>query len=126
MPEDTHAARLAEENYRYLIIETAPDAPAGFVILAGYAAPVRVIELMRIMIDEPGRGSGRRAMNLTMAKVFNEDRAERLWLDVYTHNPRAHHLYQSLGFQEERRAAGLAGTLIIMAIDKQAYRALRQ
>ena len=61
----------------------------------------RSIEIMRIVVRTPGRGLGRQILEEVIRIAFEELSAHRLWLDVFEHNARAHHLYKSLGFVEE-------------------------
>jgi len=96
----THQSRLRDPDSQYWIAEKH-GAAAGHVILRGIQSPNRSIELMRIVVAEPGRGLGRRVLEAVIAKAFHELSAHRLWLDVYEHNARARHVYRSVGFVEE-------------------------
>lgn len=96
----THQSRLRDPDCQYWIAEDQ-GAAAGHVILRGIQSPSRSVELMRIVVAEPGRGLGRRVLEAVIAKVFHELSAHRLWLDVYEHNARARHVYCSVGFIEE-------------------------
>jgi len=48
-----------------------------------------------------GRGTGRRAMTLGLAEAFGSLGMNRVWLHTRDDNPRARHLYGSLGFRSE-------------------------
>jgi diamine N-acetyltransferase len=95
-----HERRLTDPDYLYNIVETAGQ-PGGYVILRGLTSPNRAVELKRIVIAEPGQGLGRRVLDAILHKVFDEFSAHRLWLDVFTGNDRARHVYRSIGFVEE-------------------------
>ncbi len=80
------------------------------------------------MIAEPGQGLGRRVLEAILHKVFDEFSAHRLWLDVFTDNDRARHLYRSIGFVEEGvlrecvRRGDLYRSLLIMSMLGSEYR----
>lgn len=59
---------------------------------------------LQIYIGETGRqgrGIGRRAMALGLAEAFGPLGLNRVWLHTRADNPRACHLYESLGFRSE-------------------------
>jgi diamine N-acetyltransferase len=120
---------LANPDCRYLLIDDGQAQASGFVILRGLAAGTGGIELKRIAVAAPGRGLGRRAMGAVMARVFGEDGAHRLWLDVFDFNARARQLYRSLGFREDgilREAVARDGRykpLILLSILDREYAA---
>ncbi|WP_414583215.1 GNAT family N-acetyltransferase [Scytonema sp. PCC 10023] len=58
-------------------------------------------DLTRIVIAQPELGYGKRALYILIKKVFEEYNAHRFWLDVFEHNQRARHVYQSVGFKKE-------------------------
>jgi diamine N-acetyltransferase len=96
----THERQLADPDCLYLLIE-AESSPAGYAILRGLASVNGSVELKRIVVAEPGKGVGRRALAAVIDKVFREFRTHRFWLDVFEDNSRARHVYRSLGFVEE-------------------------
>jgi len=96
----THQRQLSSPDCLYWIVETEAG-PAGFVILRDIHSKDRNIELQRIAIAEPGRGLGSEVLRVVMDKVFREFGAHRLWLDTYSDNTRAQHVYRSAGFSQE-------------------------
>ena len=46
-------------------------------------------------------GYGQRALRILIKKAFEKYNAHRFCLDVFEHNQRARHVYQSVGFNEE-------------------------
>jgi diamine N-acetyltransferase len=101
----------------------------GYVILRGVGEPDRSVELLRIVVAEPGRGVGRAALRLVKQLAFDEYGAHRLWLDVVPMNVGARALYASEGFAEEgvmREAARRAGgfvDLVLMSMLEREWRA---
>ena len=124
----THEQRMNDPDWLYWIAEHR-DSPAGHVILRGIQAVNHSIELMRIVVSEPGRGLGRKILEAVLSKAFDELAAHRLWLDVFEHNARARHVYRSVGFVEEgvlrecvKQQEGYA-SLVVMSILEDEYRA---
>lgn len=120
---DTHAARLADPDCRYLVVEDEEGTPRGFAILRGLASPERAIELVRVALAEPGRGTGREVLRELVGLCFGELGARRLWLDVFDDNERARRAYEAVGFREEGRSLttalrqdGSRGSLVVMAM----------
>lgn len=96
----THERQFSNPDCLYWIVET--DAgPAGFVIMRDIHSKDRNIELQRIAVAEPGRGLGSQVLRVVMEKAFREFGAHRLWLDTYSDNARAQHVYRSAGFKQE-------------------------
>lgn len=98
--ESEHRARMADPDVRYLRIEDAAGALIGFALLTGLREGAGGVRLLRIVMDAPGRGLGRQAMLAICALVFDEWGMERFWLDVFEDNPRARHVYESIGFRK--------------------------
>lgn len=128
-PEARHLRALRDPDYRYLVFE-AGGAPIGYAILAGLTSSNAAIQLVRIALDAPGGGLGRRCCRLMMAEVFDRLGAHRLHLDLFEDNRRAEHLYASLGFRREgllrdaERRGEVFRSLTLMAILAPEYRAL--
>src|SRR5690349_11924270 len=91
-----HEERLKDPDCCYAIVESE-GGPGGYVILRGLKSSNRSIELKRIAIAEPGHGVGRQVLKAIFAMAFDQFRAHRIWLDVFTDNHRARHLYRSAG-----------------------------
>ena len=124
----THERRMNDPDWLYWIVEH-PDSPAGHVILRGIQSTNHSIELMRIVVSQPGQALGREVLKATTGAVFDELAAHRLWLDVFEHNARARHVYRSVGFVEEgvlrecvKQQEGYA-SLVVMSILEDEYRA---
>jgi diamine N-acetyltransferase len=136
-PRARHAAALQEPATRHLVIAEAgaersgagEDRRLGYIILRGVGEPDRSVELLRIVVAEPGRGIGRAALRLVKQLAFDEYGANRLWLDVVPTNVGARALYAGEGFVEEgvmREAARRAGgfvDLVLMSILEREWRA---
>ena len=98
---EQHAAALAREGTRYLI-GGSPRAPqAGFAILENVDDRHEGAKLKRIAVSEPGTGFGQPFLLAVIGWVFASTPAERLWLDVFTYNERARHVYRRVGLRED-------------------------
>jgi ribosomal protein S18 acetylase RimI-like enzyme len=98
---DEHTRNLNNCDKHYYIIENPSREASGYAILSGLKSPNCSIELTRIVIAQPGLGYGKRALRIVIKKAFEKYNAHRFWLDVFEHNQRARHVYQSVGFKEE-------------------------
>jgi RimJ/RimL family protein N-acetyltransferase len=123
----THQRQLSNPDCLYWIVEN--DArPAGFVILRDIHSKDRNVELLRIVVAEPGRGLGTEVLRAVMDKVFREFGAHRLWLDTYSDNSRAQHVYRSVGFSQEgvlrecKKWGDEYRSLVLMSILESEYR----
>ena len=128
-PRETHARNLSDADMRYLLAVDQAGQNLAFVVLAGLRSAARSIELVRIVVAEPGTGVGKALLSQVIGFAFNELGANRLWLDVFDENVRARHVYLSVGFKEEgvlREAAlkcdGQLGSLVVMSILVSEYR----
>ncbi len=85
------------------------ETPVGFLI-AVVDDHSHVLELKRIVMGVKNQGFGREVIQGLMAYGFSTLGINRLWLDVFTDNPRGIHLYQSLGmvFEGTKRQAYLS------------------
>jgi diamine N-acetyltransferase len=123
----THQRQLANPDCLYWIVETE-GGPAGFVILRGIHSKDRNVELLRIIVAQPGCGLGREVLRAVMEKVFRGFGAHRLWLDTYSDNARARHVYRSVGFSEEgvmrecKKWGDEYRSLVLMSILESEYR----
>jgi diamine N-acetyltransferase len=127
-PRAVHSAALRDPQCRHLIIADDGGVRLGYAILRGIDSPDASVELLRIVVAQPGRGTGRAALRLIKRMVFLELGAHRLWLDVVPTNARGRALYRSEGFVEEgilreaaRRSSGFV-PLVVMSILEQEYR----
>lgn len=125
----THQRQLSNPDCSYWIVETKAG-PAGFVILRDIHSKDRNVELQRIAVSEPGLGLGRRILHAALKKAFDELGAHRLWLDTYSDNTRAQHVYRSVGFSQEgvmrecKKWGDEYRSLVLMSILESEYRAV--
>ncbi len=129
--EDRHRATLSSPDARYYVADSpTPGTLAAYAILRGLAEASGSLELKRLVVATPGQGLGRPILTEILALAFLTHHAHRLFLDVYDDNPRARHLYQSLGFVHEgtMRDAARRGDqyfpLHLLSILDSEYRAL--
>lgn len=126
---EEHAAAMRDPDTRYLIALDDSGKKLGYAIVRGLQSEHHSIELKRIVIQPPGRGHGRKVLQLLLKKIFDEFGAHRLWLDVFEFNLRAQHVYRSLGFQQDgtfREAIfrdGKYHSLLLISILDREYRA---
>jgi RimJ/RimL family protein N-acetyltransferase len=71
----------------------------GFVILVLDPDGLSV-EFRRIVVAEPGRGIGTRAVELVRDACKRELGRSRVWLDVFESNARARHMYEKCGYAQ--------------------------
>lgn len=122
-----HLKNLSDPDKRYLVAERAGEV-LGYVILAGLRSEHRALELVRILVVEPGLGLGREILRAVLKLAFDKLGAHRLWLDVFTDNERARRAYLNAGFQEEGilresiRQGGGFRSLVIMSLLAPEYR----
>ncbi|HTB96190.1 MAG TPA: GNAT family N-acetyltransferase [Terracidiphilus sp.] len=120
--EERHRRTLSDPDARYYVAESSNGTPTAYDILRGLAESSGSVELKRIVVNSPGHGLGRQVLAEILRIVFHDLRAHRLFLDVFDDNPRARHVYESLGFQYEglmREAAlrnGVFCSLHLMSI----------
>ena len=96
-----HLAALGRHDTRYLIGTRPGRGSEGFVILQPLNDVHEGAKLKRVVVTEPGRGVGRELLRATFDWVFAHTDNARLWLDVFTHNARARHVYRSVGLRED-------------------------
>lgn len=98
---DQHVAALAREGTRYLIGGSSRAPREGFAILENVNDPHEGAKLKRIAVSAPGTGFGRPFLGAIIGWVFASTPADRLWLDVFTYNDRARHVYRRAGMTED-------------------------
>lgn len=99
--EATHRANITDARFTYLIAErSGSGAPLGYTLLV--ASGDGRTEWRRIIVENPGKGTGKEFMQLVINRTFAAG-TNTLWLDVYEDNARAQHVYKSLGFTETHR-----------------------
>lgn len=100
-------ARLADEqgkdHYTFLICLVADERPIGEVMLADIDRVNGSAQLGIFIgeVGEWGKGYGTDAVNAIVDFGFAELRLERIWLNVWTENPRARRAYEKAGFVRE-------------------------
>jgi len=96
-----HVAALEREDTRYLVGAWPAASPEGFAILEHITDVHQGAKLRRIAVTRPGSGFGRPFTGAVVDWVFDSTDAERLWLDVFTSNERARHVYRQAGFRQD-------------------------
>jgi len=125
-----HREALGRDDEEHLLI-VVDEQPAGFALLQGVGGENRSIEIRRIVVNERGRGLGRRALELIVDRAFTRHRAHRVWLDTFTWNERAEHAYAAAGFVKEgvlREALlknGRFESLVVMSVLRGEWEARR-
>ena len=102
------------DRWHFVICLLADDRALGAIELFDYD-PRNGSAGLGIVIgapDDTGHGHGSDALRALIDFGFGELRLERIWLDVYDDNERAHRVYRRVGFVHEgtlRHAAYRAG-----------------
>ena len=73
----------------------------GEVILHDIRSPHNRMEIWKIAVAAPGKGVGRKALELAVDRCFDVHGAHRVWLDLKLYNDRARRVYEALGFVSE-------------------------
>jgi catechol 2,3-dioxygenase-like lactoylglutathione lyase family enzyme/ribosomal protein S18 acetylase RimI-like enzyme len=126
-PEEKHRAVMADKEFRYLLASDA-GGPLGFAILHETWLRPQNLYLKRIAVHDAGKGHGKHVLAALTDHVFAETPAHRFWLEVVEANPRARHVYRTLGWVEEgivREAFednGARGSFVQMSILKSDWR----
>jgi len=127
-----HQDGMRDPDKRYFVAYGTDRSLTAFAIIAGVRSPHRNIELVRVLCADPGKGVGRAVLRQVIDLAFDEIGAHRLWLDVFTDNDRARHVYRILGFKEEgvlREAVLRAGrwrSLVVMSMLESEHHAARE
>lgn len=98
---EQHAAALADEDIRHLIVEGPAGEREGYVILTGIQDRNLTINIKRLVIQTKGCGYGTSTLKLLIDWAFAHTDTHRLWLDVKDHNVRAQQVYAKAGFRLE-------------------------
>jgi RimJ/RimL family protein N-acetyltransferase len=129
--EEEHLSTLGNPDAAYIVAEDDAGETVGFAILLGLQSEHRSLELKRLVAATPGQGTGKFLLNAAAETAFVLHLAHRLWLDVFTTNGRARHVYQAFGFRTEgtlRDAIyrdGKYHSLVIMSLLAHEYYAAR-
>ena len=125
--EEKHRAVMADKEFRYLVASDASGA-LGFAILHETWLRPQNLYLKRVAVHDAGKGHGKRLLAALTDWVFAETGTHRFWLEVIEANPRARHVYHSLGWAEEGivregfEDKGARGTFVQMSILKSEWR----
>lgn len=124
--EQRHLATLTGPDARYFVSESDAGELCAFAILRGLDEGWGSIELKRIVVAAPEQGLGRKILRELIRLAFEEFGAHRFWLDVFEDNPRARHLYESLGFVFEgtlreaaRRGQNYVSMHVLSMLDRE-------
>lgn len=96
------------EKEQYTITDQE-GSPIGRIYLNEISRKLDSLQVYRIYIGDPAlrnKGYGRQALKWVLERAFIEDTFHRVYLDYYTGNDPACHLYESMGFQHEGCARG--------------------
>jgi RimJ/RimL family protein N-acetyltransferase len=127
-----HQDGMRDPDKRYFVAQGMDRSLTAFAIIAGARSPHRNVELVRVLCADPGKGVGRAVLRQVIDLAFDEIGAHRLWLDVFTDNDRARHVYRILGFKEEgvlREAVlrdGQWRSLVVMSMLESEHHAARK
>ncbi|HVK72076.1 MAG TPA: GNAT family N-acetyltransferase [Kofleriaceae bacterium] len=117
---DEHLDTLTDPDALHLVFDGPGGSPAGFMILVDLLHPARVVQLLRLVIADKGRGLGRAGVREAKRIAFEQRGAVRLWLDVKHGNTRARSLYESEGFVLQRPTDDDDPRFHILAIERSA------
>jgi RimJ/RimL family protein N-acetyltransferase len=84
-----------------ILIWEPEGRPAGYAIFCEIGHVSGRVELMRLALDEAGRGAGRAFLRALVDRAFGTHGARRVWLDCSGENLRAQKAYVGAGFVRE-------------------------
>jgi len=96
-----HLAEINDPNHFLWMIRAKDDNRIVGYGLARVDKKSNVFELRRIAMTEKGAGFGEEAMNAIIRFAFEEQNANRFWLDVYPDNHVGIKLYEKLGLHRD-------------------------
>ena len=97
------------ETEQYTIIRNDTNIPIGRIHLGSISRKLDSLEIYRIYIGDPtlrNQGYGREALKWCLDRAFKYDTFHRVYLDYYSGNDNAAHLYESMGFNHIGLARG--------------------
>lgn len=97
---EEHKSEIGSDEFLLLIIEDKEENTIGYAMVELNHKALAFL-LRRIAIAEQDKGYGEEAMKALMELCFKTMDYNRFWLDVSPDNPRAIHLYESLGLVKE-------------------------
>lgn len=97
---DRIATDQGKDYYTFVICLLADERPIGEVLLADFDRRngSALLGIFIGEVDEWGKGYGTDAVTAIVGFGFAELRLERIWLNVWTENPRALRSYEKAGF----------------------------
>lgn len=98
---EEHKKNLQSSDVMLFIAEEKETYENSAFILCSLNNSYNSFELRRIVVDSKSKGTGLELIEALMKYVFEVLRVNRLWLDVFTDNERAIHLYKKLGMVHE-------------------------
>jgi RimJ/RimL family protein N-acetyltransferase len=108
---ERHRAELLKPDVVYKSIYHNDDL-VGFLILVldpdGHS-----VEFRRIVVSDPGRGYGKRAIAIVAELCRSELGRARVWLDVFETNARARHVYEECGYEPFGESEYRGRTLVL-------------
>jgi RimJ/RimL family protein N-acetyltransferase len=84
-----------------ILIWEPEGTPAGYAIFCEIGHASGRVELMRLALDEAGRGRGQAFLSALLNRAFTTHGARRVWLDCSAENLRAQTVYRRAGFVQE-------------------------
>jgi len=125
---ERHRAVIESDDEIHLsIFNKSNNSLIGHIILAGLENTNDSIEFRRIVISKKGCGFGKASIDLIKKYCFENLKAHRIWLDVYSDNVRAIGLYKCQGFRidgllrDSVKQNGKYRSLVIMSILKNDF-----
>jgi RimJ/RimL family protein N-acetyltransferase len=91
-------------KFQFTIYHLGTKKAIGRIYISAYNKHEASIDITRIYIGEESylkKGYGKEALQRLLDYFFNELRLERVTIDFFEENERAHNLYKSLGFKSE-------------------------
>lgn len=98
---EEHKKNLQSSDVMLFIAEEKETHEKSGFILCCLNNSYNSFELRRIVVDSKSKGTGSELVEALMKYVFEVLSVNRLWLDVFTDNERAIHLYKKLGMVHE-------------------------
>jgi len=108
--EAQHFYNISKPGVLYLLHDDAEGIPIAFAALSGLGHRDGVVQINRMIVRTPNKGTGKLFLSEIMRVAFEGAPTQRLSLSVLPDNHRALHVYHRMGFHEDRLMHG-AGTL---------------
>lgn len=98
---EEHKSNIDSTENMLFIVQDRESSEKSAFILCSYKRPYDSFELRRIVIETKCKGTGSELISALIKYAFEVMKANRFWLDVFTDNDRAVHLYKKLGMVHE-------------------------